>query len=342
MTSLKSSYGELIALTQLYLLRECSEIRNLTVSPDALLDYQKLNLPKTSTNSKSAPQPQPKIPLKEFNQTHSAPLLPHRPDQSQEQPRENSPLAVKPSTLLNTSSEIKTLPTFTISPEKSGEPEASAVEDRDDRIASAISEKQSSTDALRSRPISDEMGKVAKTIALTPLAPYSGPPPQFKEIRSFFQTHFHQIPLETDIPDDRTAKQKKNQWQEVEKIPPILILSFDEGVKSLAFLKNIAQAITHRLLPARVVHAPKIENEKQWATVLNAQGLQLIIASDYGLYLQPQLMQFHQEHPQEGKHFLNHIPLLLLSDLEFYFKNGKMKAYLWRAICTEFAAMKGK
>lgn len=310
MTSLKTSYGELIALTQLYLLRECDGIKNLTVSPDTLLHYQKLNFPQNKTESRPH-LPQQTILTKAPIETNSTPPRPQTP-----LPATAAPLQVKEPAKTTTPFP----PSYPVPP-KLPQPQ--------------LQENPAPAEKTTSLPGS-------KTVALSTLAPYNGPPAQFKEIWTFFQTHLHQIALEDVIPDDLTAKRNKNRWQEAETIPPILILSFDEGVKSLAFLKNIANAITSRLAPARVINAPKIENEKQWGTLLNTQGLKLIIASDYGLYLQPLLMQFHQENPQEGKHFLNHIPLLLLSDLEFYFKNGKMKAYLWRAICTEFAAMRGK
>ena len=70
----------------------------------------------------------------------------------------------------------------------------------------------------------------------------------------------------------------------------------------------------------------------------NSSNLRLIIASDYGLYLQPKLMAYYREVTQQGKHFVNNIPLLLLSDLALYLKEPQLKSLLWRAICKEFAA----
>ncbi len=66
--------------------------------------------------------------------------------------------------------------------------------------------------------------------------------------------------------------------------------------------------------------------------------LRLVIASDYDLYLQPELMKVYREAPQQGKHYLNKTPLLLLSDLSLYLKEPQLKSLLWRAICNEFAA----
>jgi hypothetical protein len=302
MTSLKSSYGELLALTQLYLLRECEGIKSLPASPDARLHYQKFILPKAETKLpppaiKSMPAAAP-IQIQALNQ------VPHA-------------ITSPPASLqLKESVQVETPPL----------------------PCKAVQQQQKQSEL----PIAPPPPMGFKQIALSALAPYSGPASEFKEMWTLLQTHFNQIALEKNIPGDGVAKKIKNQWQEEDKIPPILILSFDDRPKSLTFLKNIAKAISLRLSPARVINASKIELEKQWGTLLNANGLKLIIASDYGFYLQPQLMEFHQENPQEGKHFLNHIPTLLLSDLEFYFKNGKMKAYLWRAICTEFAAMRGE
>ncbi len=57
---------------------------------------------------------------------------------------------------------IEKLATFIISSRESAERKAADVKDRDEGIASAISEERSLTDALCSRPIPDEIMKVAE------------------------------------------------------------------------------------------------------------------------------------------------------------------------------------
>ncbi|CUI16283.1 conserved hypothetical protein [Candidatus Protochlamydia naegleriophila] len=183
----------------------------------------------------------------------------------------------------------------------------------------------------------NELGKTkqAQLLNLEPLTvPLAAEDYGFKAI---IQKMFPNYRLNEAIPDDRLAKKLMNAWSLEQSIPPVIILSFDEREKHLALLKNIARAITLRFAPARVMSGLKLEKEKQWDSLFNTAGLRLIIASDYGLYLQPALMTHYREVSKQAKHFLNQTPLLLLSDLDLYLKEPQLKSLLWRAICNEFS-----
>lgn len=140
--------------------------------------------------------------------------------------------------------------------------------------------------------------------------------------------------LRESIPDDQLAKRYKNAWKKEAERVPILIFSFHEDAKHLSLLKNIARAISLHYLPAKVIAAKEIEQKNDWDAQLNPLQLQLIIACDYELYLQPNLMRAYKEIPRTGEHFLNETPLLLLSDLSLYQKEPQLKSLLWRAICS--------
>jgi hypothetical protein len=170
-------------------------------------------------------------------------------------------------------------------------------------------------------------------LSLEPLKGYE--PMDLQDFKKIFKEQFPTFSISEQIPSDEKAQQVKNSWQTETEIPPVLILSFHEGEKSFAFLRNIAFAIHLHLTPARVISGPKLEQEKKWDKVLNTKGLRLIIASDYGLYLLPELMKYYKEAPRQAKHFLNQIPLLLLSDPSLYLKEPHLKAFLWQAILNE-------
>lgn len=182
--------------------------------------------------------------------------------------------------------------------------------------------------------VHDKTNKEKKWI-LEPLTSVS--PQEMKDWWNLAQTLFPEWTLNKAIPSDAIAQKNKNAWVKNQEISPVMILSFHDNDKQQALLKNIAQAITLRLAPAQVISAFRIEKENGWEKMLNSPQLRLIIASDYELYLNPKLMQFYKEVPQQGKHFLNQIPLLLLSDLSLYLKEPQLKTLLWRAICNEFA-----
>ncbi|MBA2368920.1 MAG: hypothetical protein H0V82_07855 [Candidatus Protochlamydia sp.] len=153
------------------------------------------------------------------------------------------------------------------------------------------------------------------------------------DFRELFYKFFPHFPLTESIPDDTLAKKKMFAWSKELEIPPVLLLSFSEDERQFTFLKNIARAITLHFTPARALSAKKIE----WNNLLKNSALRLIIISDHELYSQPSLMAHYQEIPQQGKHFLQKTPLLLLSDLNLYLKETQLKPLLWRAICKELA-----
>lgn len=144
----------------------------------------------------------------------------------------------------------------------------------------------------------------------------------------------HQALLE-EIPSDRHSQQKKHAWKINQTIPPIVILSFQDAELSLKLLKNLAKAISLHFMPARVLSAKKIEEEKKWEALFNASHLRLIIAGDYGLYSLPGLMKYYKPANEDNKHYLHHTALLLLSDLNLYLKEPQLKSLLWRTICNE-------
>jgi hypothetical protein len=157
-----------------------------------------------------------------------------------------------------------------------------------------------------------------------------------EEYIRFFQKNFPHYSLLEKTPSDQKAQKIKNAWHTEQLIPPIILLSFNDQEKHLTFLKNVANAITRHLAPAKVLSGITIEQEKRWESLLKTSELRLIIASDYGLYLLPGLMKHYKENARTAKHFVDQTPLLLLSDLSLYLKEPQLKPLLWRAICTEY------
>lgn len=306
MAPIKQSYVELLNLTQLFLLREHSLGDIKTVDPAVLVFFQKkIKLSSPSPSIKKTQQI-PVIPV--IAQNTQIPVraatIPPSPDPQPPQPRPEPtpPEPLPPSTQ----------PEPVIPPTQ---PPA----------------------------IQKNLGKTskAKEFSLEPLTA-AAPSRDFREFWKLCQTFFPEWSLSESTPSDAIAQKKKNEWLKNEEISPVVILSFHDNEQQLAFLKNIAQAISLRLAPAQVLSVSKLEKENSWKNVLDSPHLRLVIANDYGLYLQPKLMHFYREVPHQGKHFLNQIPLLLLSDLSLYLKEPQLKPLLWRAICNEFSALQSQ
>jgi hypothetical protein len=304
MKLIKDYYAELLSLTQLFLLREHSLKDVRMVDPTSMNFFQKKGQPPLSSSAPKKVQPAP----------ISAPEI------------KNSKISLQ--------SAISEAP----------QPEARPVEARQESLpaqplptfAQPSSVQQTPVIPTSQPPVIQDKISKGKGFSLEPFVSASSQ--ENSEWWNLSQTLFPEWVLSKAIPSDVIAQKNKNAWLKSQEIPPVIILSFHDNEQQQTFLKNIAQAISLRLAPAQVVSASQIEKENGWENILNASQLRLVIAGDYGLYLHPKLMRFYKELPQQGKHFLNQTPLLLLSDLSLYLKEPQLKPLLWRAICNEFAA----
>jgi len=152
--------------------------------------------------------------------------------------------------------------------------------------------------------------------------------------QNFFSENFPYFTLKTEIPSDQLALKVSTGWSSKDQILSVAILSFSEQDESLTFLKNIARAINLCLAPACIVSGLQFEKEEKWKDLLATPDLRLVIACDYELYLQKNLMQHYKPSQVNNIHYLNETPLLLLSDLSLYLKRPELKAFLWNAICN--------
>lgn len=325
-SQLKNSYRELVALTQLFLLTENHPKNKVITDPETyqfFRNWAKANplpnpLSKTTPNSKSSVITKPELQLDNLpspiDPTPSQPK-PEFPPKNPTPPKQAPPKPQQPNPLPTHQPELQPAPRTPERTPKQPPPSTPEVSD------SLALEKKSVSSGFRS-------------FQLEP--PPSPTVTDLNDIKSLFKEKFTNFPICEQIPSDHQAKNIKNAWQIELIIPPIVILSFNEQDKHLAFLKNVSKAISLYLAPARVLSGPAWEQEKRWNELLKARDLRLVIASDYGLYLLPTLMKSYKEEPKTAKHFLDQVPLLLLSDISLYLKEPQLKPLLWRAICTEF------
>ncbi len=302
MNSLQEHYFKLVSLTQLFLLREFSLREKLTTNHETYLFLQK-SVKSSHPSQELAPLEKKSLPplLLASPKTAKKALIPSSssPLPPQKPPPQPTPLPPQPAP-----------------PEPYPEP--------------TIPEPHPPTIIDRSH----QKSRYSALFSLEPLPALT--PVDCQEFKHILKEQYPHYIFIDHIPSDTLAKKIKNTWQTEQTTPSVMILSFNDQDKSLVFLQSIAQAITRYFAPARIFSSAKIEQEKRWDLLLANPELRLIIASDYGLYSLPELMKHHKEIPQQARHFLNHIPLFLLSDLSLYFKEPQLKPFLWRAICKEF------
>lgn len=307
----QQSFNELLSLTQLFLLREHQLTDKCRMSREAFLSIK----PHVSPSKHPIHPPQylkeqlvesRPLPLQQVNKLtdEESKAEPNRLDDSPRDGRTVTEEVIKAKKLtekVNMDEKASPPPPQKISPE------------------------------IDSKPIKEKRSLVLETMDC-PAAPAS------LSFKDFFKEHFPHYPLSDVVPKDHAARKARDAWLIKQQIQPVIILSFDEKNQSLAFLKNIAKAISLRLAPACVLSGTQLEKEQQWEKIFSTPALRLIIACDYELYLQPGLMQHYRSVQSSAKHYLKDTPLLLLSDLSLYLKKPELKLLLWNAICNEFDA----
>jgi hypothetical protein len=159
----------------------------------------------------------------------------------------------------------------------------------------------------------------------------------FSDLSKLWQDNYSHIPYLAVIPSDEQAKIISRRWQNPPSVPNIVLLYFNENPHEIAFLNNIAAAITQYFGSAGLIAAPKVESERGWNKLLSASSLKLVITHHHSLFTLPELTQQYREDPVRGNHTLGRAPLLLLSDLSLYMQQPKLKIALWQALCQRFA-----
>jgi len=316
MSTIKDYYAELLSLTQLFILREHS-LKDVKVTDSTIIEFfqkGKKHLPRSTPNqSLLASVPLPQAPVAKA--PPRATILLPSPDPlpiNLETVVQDDPQPLPPPT------QPEPLPPQPLPPPTQPEPMT----------------------PLPQAPVIQDKASKSKGFSLEPLASVAAR--DHSEWWNLCQTLFPESNLNKTIPSDAFAQKNKNAWVRNQEVAPVLILSFHDNEQQPLFLKNIAQAISLRLAPAQVLSVSRIDKDNRWENILNFSHLRLVIAGDYELYMHPKLMHYYREVSQQGKHFLHHTPLLLLSDLSLYLKEPQLKSLLWRAICNEFAATHSK
>lgn len=310
--NLKEKYSELISLTQLYILNECP------VKEKAVVDQDTFHFFKNWIKSSK--------PLGNQKE-NSPPIPPSLPTQQTQLPPSTSTAQTK-KIEIPSPSEITSPPSNSKTPAQL--PASNPIKEPQ-KISSPIVDKKDND----SKPSS-----TLKSFELAPLPSYEQN--ELRILKNTVEKLLRPHQALDEIPSDQEAKKIKNGWNQEDNVPAIAILSFNDQEKHLSFLNNLAKAITITIAPARVIQAPAWEQKKKWDSFLKSPELRIVIASDYGLYLLPDLMKHYKEIPKTAKHLLHETPLLLLSDISLYLKEPQLKSLLWRTICTEFESIKRK
>lgn len=157
----------------------------------------------------------------------------------------------------------------------------------------------------------------------------------FSELQLLFELLFPAIPLYKGSLESLSLK-LKNIKTVKEEIFSVIILSHNEAKKSLSLLKNLKEAISLCLGPARLVHACELLTEIDREAIFNSSTIHLMIATKQSLLIDPSFISSNSESPEGERFYLGKIPLLILSDPSLYLRQPELKSRLWREICDKF------
>ena len=157
-------------------------------------------------------------------------------------------------------------------------------------------------------------------------------PSDFITVRNILSIVAPELNVIEEIPNDEIALKISERWKTKNQSAPISILLFQEPTEQRKLLEQITQAIDVYFGPAKIVHAEKIEKDKQWGAFLSVDDLKMVIVCDYTLWQLNHLLEYYKEVPASRSRVLGKVPLFLLPDLSLYLKNSELKRSLWNAL----------
>lgn len=312
MTNLQEQYAELAALTQLYLLQEYASGDRIMASSETYqffknksLEQQLKKIEQHKTEIASSLQPahqgltsqRPIVPA--IERVPSVPSTAYVPDPLLRKQEPIDPPKIESDAPQKARVEKVPTPEKSIASEKNPAPEAVVVREKNSEKAIAL------------EPLTE--------IALL----------DYAELMIIFAQKFPNIQLFPAPPLETSCVLPSAQVD-------VLILLYNEEGKSLAFIQNLAKAIQLLIGPVEIVRAKNIEKENRWEEIMLKKNPRLMITSYAGMQSLPNLMKKLRESPRQGQHFIDKVPLCLLSDISIYFKEPRLKQPLWQSILALF------
>jgi hypothetical protein len=160
------------------------------------------------------------------------------------------------------------------------------------------------------------------------------PAMDFEDLKKLLHAIMPELSLSAKIPSDVEAKKIAQRYLYKHQAEGIVILIHQEPAKEKLFLENLANALSS-LYPSKIALMETIEKNDEWETFLSSPTLKIIIACDYSIWEQKNLMKHYKEIPAKSETFLGNVPLFMLPSLSLYFKEPLLKRSLWKALCQK-------
>lgn len=145
------------------------------------------------------------------------------------------------------------------------------------------------------------------------------------------------LTLKETIPDDSMAKKVGSLWQDHLQDVHVAILSFGAQGKELAFLQNVAAAVSSLLAPAQVIDGFKMEGEQKWDLFFEKTPLKLVLAPPLLSWKGKMLARHFRENPTTHAASLGPAPAILLRPLREYLQNPSLKRDLWKTLVSHLS-----
>lgn len=174
------------------------------------------------------------------------------------------------------------------------------------------------------------------TIGLQP-PPSSTKASYIDTLRSVVQKAAPHMVLKETVPDDSKAKKVGSLWQDHLQDVHVALVSFGTQGRDLAFLQNVAAAVTSLLAPAQIIDGFKMESEQKWELFFAKTPLKLLLAPPLVTWKGKALAQYFRENPVAQTATLGPAPVLLLRPLREYIQTPQLKRDLWKSLVSHLS-----
>lgn len=162
----------------------------------------------------------------------------------------------------------------------------------------------------------------------------SGELDSFDDLKKLLHSILPELRIASTIPTDKEAKKISERYLYKNQAERVTLLVANEPAKERLFLENLGKAIG-----AKIVPMDQIEKKDEWDSFLSAPHLKLLIACDYSIWEQKNLMKHYKEIPSKSETLLGNVSLFMLGNLSLYFKEPLLKRSLWKALCQKLSLL---
>lgn len=158
----------------------------------------------------------------------------------------------------------------------------------------------------------------------------------FQDIKSLLKTHFKNLKIHDDLPDDKEAKILAKLYENKTYIAECILIHESSNKKELTFLQNLTNAIHKKFASCDILSLESLEKSGELDIILKDKNIRLFIATKDLIWHHPKLLNNYSETSTGPFKKLATKDLFTLMNLEYYLKDPLLKRSLWNYLMAYF------